>query len=564
MTSEDLLSVLHPSLTKKQKAILDQFLAERDVEMEELRAQLAKVRHMAFERSSEKIPPMSDEVRRALNADEVSAVEARLIAAAQASATDKKTGAAESHTAKATRIVGRNKSEGERKRKRQGRIDKLPIVVDVIDVAEGEWPEGMTATDFRKVNSPGIVRRYSMVRSHLVTVEYRLTKYQHVEQSNRFVQAKAPASPTLGGIYESSVHAWVITQRLQNSMPLNRLAKDMQRQGAEIAPSTLIAMYHRAAALLSPIYERLLYTVRHAEYVFADETSQPVLCPGKGSTVRGWIWVGLCGEAVVYWFSMGRGGDDAANFLGLDIPNLMADGYSSYSCVVLNGKRSACWSHGRRDFYLLGVGPKRKEVHPDDPKKPPPDRIPLAAKLLYLIQDLYVHEGRAVLAGYTDQERVDYRKTHCGPVVDEIFRIAYGVKAAWEPKLPFAKACAYLTNREPELRRFLDDANIPLDNNISERALRVIALGRRNSLFVGPNENGKSLATLLSVVRTCDLLKIDAYDYLADVLPRLATIAAEHGDTEAGHTAAAVHYDGLTPAAWRAEQLARTPVPPTA
>lgn len=564
MTSEDLLSALHPSLTRKQKAILDQFLAEREVEMEELRAQLAKVRHVAFERSSEKIPPMSDEVRRALNADEVSAVEARLAATEEPSAAENKAKADESHTAKATRIVGRNKSEGERKRKRQSRMDTLPIVVEVVDVAEGDWPEGMTAADFRLVNSPATVRRYALVRSHLVMVEYRLTKYQHVEEPNRFVQAKAPASPTPGGIYESSVHAYLITQRLQNSLPLNRLAKDMQRQGADIAPSTLIAMYHRAAALLTPIYERLLYTVRNADYVFADETSQPVLCPGKGSTVKGWIWVGICGAAVVYWFSMGRGGQDAANFLGLNIPNLMADGYSSYSCVVLNGKRSACWSHGRRDFYLLGIGPKRKENHLDDPKKPPPDRIPLAARLLYLIQEMYVHEGRAVLARHTGAERVAYRKTHCGPVVDEIFRIAYEVKASWDPKLTFAKACAYLTNREAELRRFLDDANIPLDNNISERALRVIALGRKNSLFVGPNDNGKSLAILLSVVRTCELLKIDAYDYLADVLPRLATIAAEQDDSDDGRKAAAGRYDQLTPAAWRDEQLARTPVPPNA
>ena len=564
MSTKDLLSALHPSLTDEQKAILAQFLEERETEVAKLKTQLEKVKQVAFKRSSEKIPPTSQQVGRALNAEEVAIVEARLAAQAGAAGEAESADGVRKRRTRANRIVGRRKSEGERKRKRTRRIETLPIMVQQVDVADGEWPEGTSAADFREVNSPGVVRRISVVRTHVVYKEYRLAKYQHVEDPTVFVQAKAPPTPTPGGLYESSVHAFLITERLQNSLPLNRLAKSLQRQGADIAPSTLIAMYHRSATLLAPIYERLLYVVRGAEYVFADETTQPVLRPGNGSTVRGWIWVGICTGAIVYWFAMSRSSAEATGFLGLDIPNLMADGYSAYSSVVINGKRSACWSHGRRDFYLLGIAPKGKEGDPDTPGKPPPDRIELAATILYLIQDMYLHECRAVLAGYTGHELVAYRRTHCGPLVDEIFRISHDVKAYWDPKLPFAKACAYLTNRESELKRFLDDANVPLDNNISERALRIVALGRKNSLFVGPNENGKSLAILLTVVRTCELLGIDAYDYLTDVLPRLATIAAKHDDTEEGRAAAAPLYDELTPAAWRADQLARTPVPPAA
>jgi transposase len=190
---------------------------------------------------------------------------------------------------------------------------------------------------------------------------------------------------------------------------------------------------------------------------------------------------------------MSRSSAEATGLLGLDVPNLMADGYSAYSSVVVNGKRSACWSHGRRDFYLLGITPKGKEGDPDDPSKPPPDRIELAATILYLIQDMYVHECRSVLAGCTGHELVACRRTHCRPLVDEILRISHDVKAYWDPKLAFAKACAYLTNREGELKRFLDDANVPLDNNVSERALRIVALGRNRRAQRERQESGHSV-----------------------------------------------------------------------
>ena len=155
MSTKDLLSALHPSLTDEQKAILAQFLEERETEVAKLKTQLEKVKQVAFKRSSEKIPPTLQQVGRALNAEEVAIVEARLAAQAGAAGEAESADGARTRRTRANRIVGRRKSEGERKRKRTKRIETLPIVVQQVDVADGEWPEDTSAANFREVNSPG-------------------------------------------------------------------------------------------------------------------------------------------------------------------------------------------------------------------------------------------------------------------------------------------------------------------------------------------------------------------------------------------------------------------------
>jgi transposase len=535
MTTADLLHSLRGVLSDEQLKLVGEVLEERESRLSEqekvlsdrqtqiadLEMQLAKLRQLAFQKRNEKIPPMSQEVSRALNAEEVAIVAARL---AEASGRTKPNTEEEK---KARLRVGRQKSEEQREANRTRRLETLPIVHEQIDVAEGEWPEGMTADDFAAVKSSGVVRRVSMVRSHLVVIEYKLAKYQHKQNPALFVQARAPQSPAPGGSYDSTVYAHVVVERALNCMPIHRIARSLSRQGSPIAPSSLFGMFHRAACLLQPIHTALLNRVRCAPYVSADETTQPMLKPGSGKTATGWMWVGLSDEEIVYWFAKSRSGAEAREFLGTKMENLMCDGYSAYNSTVIDGKRSACWSHARRDFYLLGRPSQPRETAgspPDASLESKPVQIPAALELLGLIQRMYVEDTVAELTGITGAARVAHRQQHIRPITDQIFDITSEEQRRWDKKHPFAKACAYLMNRETELKRFLDDDKIPLDNNDSERALRVVALGRKNSLFVGPEENGKSLAIILTIVRTCELHGINAFDYIADVLPKLAPL----------------------------------------
>ena len=142
------------------------------------------------------------------------------------------------------------------------------------------------------------------------------------------------------------------------------------------------------------------------------------------------------------------------------------------------------------------------------------------------------------------------RQHRSTPLVDEIFAVAQRELALLSPASGQGKAPQYMLNREAELRRFLNDARIPLDNNISERALRTVALGRKGSLFVGPGDNGQDLAIKLTVLRTCELVGANPQHYLEDVLVKLRRLSARKDlPDDAGP-----ELDALTPARWKAER----------
>lgn len=509
----------------EQVANLLELCGQQRQQIEQLMQHVAKLERIVFGKKSEHVEPVRDEVERELGKEEVEVVARRLAGESNRAEPNR------DDLRKAARVVGRQKSEPAREQKRKSRLESDRIIERVVEVTPDDLPEGTTLAEFEPLGSADVTVRVTHVQGHLLLTRYVLPKLQHKEQSNLIISAAAPdTTPLEGGRYEAPVYSAVVTARVLDNMPINRLARSWSRDGYPMAPSVLIGLFHQAAFLFTPIYQRLVKELQTAQYVCADETPQPMLDPGKGKTTRGWMWMGLCNSVIAYRFDTSRSAEAGKVLLGTSLKNLMVDGYSGYSDVAIDGGRSACWTHGRRGIFVL-----RENWATGD-------------KILGLIQQLYRVEIETRINDPSDEALLAARQLRSVAIVDEIFRIAEAEYVILSPSSEHAKALKYLLNRKSELRRFLDDPQIPLDNNISERALRTVAQGRKSSLFVGPGNNGQDLAILLTILRTCELHQVNPVDYMNDVLVRLRKLGWRKDKPED----ARAEFDELTPARWKA------------
>lgn len=474
--------------------------------IEQLKAQNAELRRMLFGRRSEKMPSMASEVRRALDAEELVGP---VPDASLSPVNDSSKPAAETPEEATTRRrkQGRKRSEAERQAARAKRKRQLPVVTEQVPVTPDQLPEGYELSDFRRVGDGTKVFRYEHVREHLVAIEYVLETLASTN-GEHILTAKAPPSVQEGGHYGPGVYARVVVGKTDDSLPLNRLTKIFARDGARIARSTLCSLFHRAAELCVPIYDELVAMARRDPYVNADETRMPV--QAKGECRDGWIWTFLTPTIVTYRFSPTRNASTAIAFLGGTTGTVQIDGYSGYSssCEDDGRDRVGCWGHARRGFF---------KCHKDCPE---------ASYVLERIVELYKVEYRAAeqdILGTDDH--LELRTQLSAPVTEEIINWCREHVSHYPPKSPMAVAIGYVINQWATLTVFLKDPRLRLDNNVSERALRIQALGRNNFLFVGHDEAGQNLAILQTIVATCKLHNVNPYDYLVDVLVRVQTHA---------------------------------------
>ena len=470
-------------------------LAERDEKLAELVGQNEKFRTMLFGRRSEKLPSISSEVRDAVEADDFPL--------------DLPAGASSDDVCKAKttrrRKKGRKTSETARERRRKA-LSKLPVVHEKIAVTPSQLPAGMTVADFRPLSKAGeVVRRIEHVREHLVIVEYHLQKL--VERGgDRIVTAQPPLNVIDGGGWGASMYAHVVVSKCVDSMPLYRMERTLGRAGHAVARSVLCGLFHRAANVLEPLYDRLVAQVCKDPYVQADETRLRVAEPQKARTA--WIWTLLCEEVVAYVYSETRTAETPNHFLSGTQGHLVIDGYSGYNGVVGEGKRTrvGCWAHARRKFYeALSSAPEARE-------------------LLDHIVALYRVEHEAAensILGSPAHEVL--RAERSRPIVDAIDAWVDHRIDGTPPKSLLGTALTYAKNQRQALRQCLADPKLPLDNNASERALRIIAVGRKNFLFVGHKEGGHNLAILQTLCSTCLLHGKNPYEYIRDVAVRVRT-----------------------------------------
>jgi hypothetical protein len=332
------------------------------------------------------------------------------------------------------------------------------------------------------------------------------------------VLAPAPARLIEGGLPTERLVAHVVVAKYADHCPLYRQAQILARQGITIDRSVLAFWTGYAAAEIKPVWRLMREELLSSTKLFVDETTAPVLDPGRGRTKTGYFWAlarddrpwqGGAPPAVVYSYAPGRRGDYAVALLKGYTGVLQTDGYAGYRALA-DPKRAGgpatlafCWSHWRRQFFDLA-------------KSPP---APIAVEALKRIAELY--EIEAEIRGTSARERRTARQEKTKPLVAAL-------KTWLETSLPrlasgstIAQALRYGLNHWDGLVRFLDDGRIEIDSNTVERSMRPIALNRKNALFAGSDEGAEHWAMLASLIETCKLHSVNPEAYLTDVLTKL-------------------------------------------
>lgn len=328
------------------------------------------------------------------------------------------------------------------------------------------------------------------------------------------VQAPAPERPIAGGLATPALLAQVLVSKYCDHTPLYRQSQIFVRNGVELPRSTLAGWVGGACWWLEALHERLAKNVFASNHLFADDTPVPVLDPGRGRTKTGRLWVyareqrpwgGPEPPAAVYVFAPDRKAERPAAHLEHFKGVLHVDGYAGFEQLTGKGDivLAACWSHTRRKFYDVAQA----------------TNAPIAMEALRRIGELYAVE--ADVRGQSPAHRLASRHSRSKPIVD-------AMRVWLEAQLPLlagrstlAEAIRYALSRWEGLTRFLHDGRIELDTNPVERAIRPVALGRKNHLFAGSDGGGHRWAVLCSLIETCKLNDVEPYAYLHDVLSRM-------------------------------------------
>ena len=318
----------------------------------------------------------------------------------------------------------------------------------------------------------------------------------------------APATKRVGDVchHGPQLHAHVVVSKCQDHIPLHRMASQFVRWGVRLATSTLCDMFHRSARELKPLYDRQMELIAQSEYLNGDETRLQV--QGKKKTRTAWIWTFLSAKMIGFVFSHSRSGQTPVQVLAGTIGKLQVDAYTGYNhvCLPEGRERVGCWAHARRKFF---------DAMPNAPD---------AQEALKFILELYEVEYEVAEKNALGTEHhLAMRRLVSQDTLDKFKTWLIEKKEKSLPKSGFGQAIGYTLNQWETLTRFVSDVRLPLDNNAAERALRPIALGRKNFLFVGNDEAGQNLAILQSLVSTCQLHGVNPQEYIADVLIRIQT-----------------------------------------
>jgi transposase len=387
----------------------------------------------------------------------------------------------------------------------------LPRIETVIDIQDKTCPGCRGA--LHKIGED-VAERLDIVPAQLRVLVVRRPKYACRACEEGVVQAPAPARLIEGGLPTEAAVAHVVVAKYADHLPLYRQAQIYARQGINLDRSTLADWTGRAAFLLRPLHARLLAKLKASGKLFADETTAPVLDPGRGRTKTGQLWAyarddrpwgGTDPPGVVYVYAPDRKAERAAAHLVGFKGVLQVDGYAGYRPLAEKGdiRLAFCWAHARRKFYdLAAAGP-----------------APIASEALERIAKLYAVE--AAIRGQAADKRRRVRQEQSRPIIDTLHAWLKAQLDRVSQKGKLAEAIRYALARWEGLSLFLDDGRVEIDSNTVERDIRPIALNRKNALFAGSDGGGEHWAVLSSLIETCKLNGIDPQGYLTDVITRI-------------------------------------------
>ena len=470
-------------------------LAARNERLEHLVRELQRAR---FGKSSEKFSP--DQLALTFEDIEIAIGEAR-----------------EAHDRTGAGRRRQSKEQADNGEGRRALPKDLPRIETVIEPDSVTCPCG--CGDMVKIGQD-ISERLDIVPAQLRVLVTIRPRYACPKGRAGVAQARAKPHLIEGGLPTEALIAHIITAKYAEHMPLYRQWQGFKRSGVTLDRSVLADWVGRASFHLAPIVARMAELMKQSGKLFLDETTAPVLDPGRGRTKTGYLWAlarddrpwgGADPPGVVFHYAPGRAGKHAEAILeGFD-GVLQIDGYSGYNRLARPDRRGGqpvvlahCWSHARREII----------------KAAPSQGSPVADALLRRIASLYAVEKE--IRGQPPEHRRAVRQVRSQPLVDELGVWIAEQRARLSRKSKMGTALAYIANHWERLCVFLDDGRVEMDSNPVENLIRPLTLNRKNALFAGHDEGGASWARIASLVETCKLNGVDPYAYLRSTLEALA------------------------------------------
>lgn len=518
-----------PTTLPDDPAALQQMLLAALAEIERQRLIIAALQRNRFGRRSEKLDDAAIE-HSIEDLEQSVAEQAAALDAAAARASAPKPGTAP-----------RPPRSEPAKRNRGALPAELPRIEQVIDVADKTCP--CCGGTLHRIGEDR-AEMLDYVPAHVRVRVIRRPRYGCRACEEAVVQAPAPARPIDGGMATEALLAQVLVNKFSDHLPLYRQAQIFARQGVTLDRSTLCNWVGRACWWLAPLHELVLSTVLASPKVFADDTTLPVLDPGRGRTKTGRLWCyavdnrpwrGPGHPAAAYVYSEDRKGEHPQTHLRGFNGLVQVDGYAGFGGLLRGEADDApqlafCWAHVRRKFYDVHVATKS----------------PLAAEALRRIAELYAVEDE--IRGRSAEHRRVERQQHSRPLVETLRGWLAEQLQRISGRATLAQAIRYALNHWGGLILYLDDGRLEMDTNTVERAMRPVALGRKNALFAGADSGGRHWATVATLIQTAKLNHVDPLAWLTDVLERIVTGATKNNQL---HT--------LLPWNWKAAKPAEAP-----
>ena len=485
----DALRAMIVAQHEQLQAHIEQLLS-RDHEIEHLKLLIAKLQRMQFGRRSEKVERQIEQLE--LKLEELEANRAESTPAVEQPAA---TGAPAPTTKPARRPLP----------------EHLPRQVETHTPAEQACPQcgGTLAKLGEDVSEmleyvPASFKVIRIVRPKLSCTS-----------CDEIVQAPAPSRPIERGIAGPGLLAHVLTAKYCDHLPLHRQNAIYAREGVDLEDSTLADWVGASSRLVQPLVEELRRYVLGGNKLHADDTPVPVLAPGNGKTKTGRLWTYVrddrpagdtASPAVWFAYSPDRKGEHPQQHLRDFTGTLQADAYAGFNQLYENGRiqEAACWAHVRRKFYEL------MEAH----------KSPIATEAVERIATLYAIESE--IRGRAPDERRLVRQARSRPLLDAMHAWLEASLSKLSKKSDTSGAIRYALTLWDALVRFCEDGRVEIDNNAAERALRCVAIGRKNYLFAGSDRGGERAATFYSLIGTAKLNGLDPEAYLRELLARIA------------------------------------------
>ena len=459
-------------------------LAIRDTEIEHLKLLIAKLKRMQFGRSSEKLNKQVEQLE--LRLEELQSAEAQIAAARTPEPREK------------TQPVRRPLPE------------HLPRK-EVVHQPSCSCPD--CGQEMRQIGED-VSEMLDYVPEHFRVIRHVRPRLA-CARCEKIVQLDAPSRPIDRGMASAALLAHILVSKYADHLPLYRQSEIYARQRVELERSTMAEWVGRCFHLLDPLTEALARYVLRANKLHADDTPVPVLDPGRGKTKTGRLWVYVRDDrpaasvdppAVLFRYAPDRSGERPGEHLKHFSGILQADAYAGFHHLYDGDriKEAACWAHARRAFY---------DIHQAN-------KSPIAAEALERISKLY--EIEADIRGSPPPTRAEIRKARAGPLLEDLRAWLKHTLSRLSKKSELAKAIGYVLTRWAALTRYVEDGRIEIDNNAAERALRAVALGRKNYLFCGSDAGGERAAAIYSLIGTAKLNGMDPEAYLRYVIERIA------------------------------------------